>query len=199
MHIYVYICMYVGECRVLELIDILIKYGADVDVVDQREEAPLHYATRCGNLDVVDALLEHDAMVDTDPSCRNRTPLHIAAACGHQEVAEILLEDGAEPLATDAEGRTPMQAAVAAKRDDLMAPVLSDRKRHLPAEQQGGQRGRGAQHRAAWAEARGGQQRGSGSGRGKKPQRVGRSSTRSMNDRDAFAALWAGSPAAAAG
>jgi ankyrin repeat protein len=161
--------------RVLELIEILVEYGADVDAVDKRGEAPLHYATRCGNEDTSWFLLVNGATVDTDPVCRERTPLHVAAACGHAELASMLLkEGGAEPLATDAQGRTPRQVAVAEGRERQMGPVLSD----CPVPRKQGESS--FVHPAHVGQANG------QVGGARRPAR----STREMNDQNAFRALW---------
>ena len=71
-------------------------------------------AARVGSVEFCELLLTHKALVDCDPSCRERTPLHVAASCGHTAVAELLLEYGAECTAPDSDGRTPMAAAEAA-------------------------------------------------------------------------------------
>eukprot|EP01043_Picozoa_sp_COSAG02_P040591 COSAG02_NODE_3297_length_6992_cov_9.176556_5_plen_176_part_00 len=164
--------------RVLELIEILVQYGADVDAVDKRGEAPLHYATRCGNADTAWFLLANGASADTDPTCRERTPLHVAAACGHAELASMLLEEGgAEPLAIDAQGRTPKQVAVEEGRERQMGEVLSD-------SSVGRQQGKPKSLHP--------QQVGQALGQGAGARRLARPalSTREMNDKNAFRALW---------
>ena len=163
------------HCRVLELIEILVEYGADVDAVDKRGEAPLHYATRCGNEDTAWFLLANGATVDADPVCRERTPLHVAAACGHAEVASLLVkEGGAELFSTDAQGRTPKQVAVAEGRERQMGEVLSD----CPVRRKKGESS--SVHPLHVGQARG------QVARTKRPAR----GTREMNDQNAFRALW---------
>lgn len=166
-------------CRVLELIEVLVDYGADVDAMDKRGEAPLHYATRCGNADTACFLLEKGAMVDTDPSCREQTPLHIAAACGHVELASMLLEEaGAEPLSINAKGYNPKQVAAAAGRQRKMAQVLSN---GPFARQQGKLRHpktQGAQQQRPHGQAAAAR------------RTTTAPNTRPLDDRNAFEALW---------
>ena len=163
----------------LELIEVLVEYGADVDAMDKRGEAPLHYASRSGNVDTAWFLMVNGATVDSDPTCREQTPLHVAAACGHAELASMLLkEGGAEPLAIDAQGRTSIQVAVAAGRQRQMAQVLSDRS---VSRKSGGtscaepQKAKPVHKRDCAASS---------------PEARVASSTRTMNDQNAFKALW---------
>ena len=169
-----------------------MKYGADTNAVDKKEEAPLHYAARSGNADAVYALVaDFGAQVDADPNCRTRTPLHVAASCGHVDVAEVLLEEGADVHATDAEGRTAMQVADAAQRGQAMAALLSDgsalARKHSAVAKTKHQSGggnvalpmSGAAHRGAPAA---------------RPSTVPQNITRQMNDRGAFNSLRSAHP-----
>jgi hypothetical protein len=85
----------------------------------------------------------------------------------------LLKEGGAEPLATDAQGRTPKQVAVAEGRERQMGEVLSDR----PV-------GRLQGKSNSLHPQQVGQVRGQVAGAGPAP------STREMNDQNAFRALW---------
>lgn len=179
----------VADGAVLELMELLIvKYGADTNAVDKKEEAPLHYAARCGNADTVYALVaDFGAQVDADPNCRTRTPLHVAASCGHVDVVELLIEEGADVHATDSEGRTALQVADAAQRGKAMAAALSDgsalaRKHSAAAEAK--QRGGGIGGNAPPVEAT---LRRAPAAR---PPHVPPKATRELNDRNSFNARW---------
>ena len=53
-----------------------------------------------------------------------RTPLHIAVMHGMEEVVHFLLSNGAEPLAEDLDGATPLVYAVDFKRPVILKTLL---------------------------------------------------------------------------
>ncbi|WP_410543451.1 ankyrin repeat domain-containing protein [Wolbachia endosymbiont of Cylisticus convexus] len=64
----------------LEVAEVLLKHGADVNVKSEQGYTPLHAAAWEGDLEVVKLLLKHEA----DVNARNlglgeNTPLHFAA------------------------------------------------------------------------------------------------------------------------
>ncbi|XP_078608941.1 uncharacterized protein LOC144880570 [Branchiostoma floridae x Branchiostoma japonicum] len=88
-----------------------LEAGVDVNVKREWKGwdnlTPLHVASRHGQTEVAELLIEHKAEVDA----RNETPLHLASEYGQTEVAELLIEHKAE---VDARGRnqsTPLHGA----------------------------------------------------------------------------------------
>jgi ankyrin len=71
----------------------------------------LLFAARQGKLDAVRALLDGGADVN-QVGADNTSPLLIAVVNGHYEVASLLVERGANPSVADANGRTPLYAAI---------------------------------------------------------------------------------------
>ena len=53
------------------------------------------------------------------------TPLHIACQNGHTKIAELLLDRGAEVDHKNAEGSTPLNLAVNARRKETVRLLLS--------------------------------------------------------------------------
>lgn len=135
----------------LEAARLLVEYGADVCAVDDRYATPLHEAASRGHADLVRFLLKKGAdpsAVDSDHS----SPLHYAKepdcirylilagadvnARGFDgqpplagqtvEAALMLLSAGADPLAEDDNGDTPIDLAIRWGDDDL-ARLLVDR------------------------------------------------------------------------
>ncbi|HET8899608.1 MAG TPA: ankyrin repeat domain-containing protein [Rhodanobacteraceae bacterium] len=97
------------------LVPRLIAAGADPFGADADGLAPLHYATRHGNLPALDHLLERGA----DPNTRDaegQTPLHHALLADnpdHNAVLRRLIRHGADPEAGNAIGETPLGLALA--------------------------------------------------------------------------------------
>jgi ankyrin repeat protein len=95
----------------VELIDLLVAHGADVNARNQRRVTPLHMAARYGLALTAAALLRHGAEVDAR-DVNNETPLYRAVNLGHLDVARILLEHRADPNLPDRLGQTPLHRAV---------------------------------------------------------------------------------------
>jgi len=98
-----------------EIVEALLKHGADANAVNLRGRTPLHWAATCGHADVAQILLTHGADVKAATET-GMTPLHTAAAIGPQfrpsvPVAELLLAKGADINARDQRGRTALHWA----------------------------------------------------------------------------------------
>ena len=71
--------------------ELLLDYGACVDVVDRADNQPLHCAASDGRLDVVEVLLEHGGSL-TARNTDMQIPLHLAAEHGWLHVVKMLLK-----------------------------------------------------------------------------------------------------------
>jgi hypothetical protein len=100
---------------VSEMSELILDYGADVNVRNVNNWTPLHYACQgfrhpLANSDeprsfpeVARLLLECGADVDAQTNSSS-TPLHIAALSGRIEVVRVLLKHGAESGVQNEEG-----------------------------------------------------------------------------------------------
>ena len=79
----------------MEIVRILLRYNAAVDIEDTQGEIPLHPAAKTGRYHVALMLLQHQASVDS-PDIERYTPLHSAAKAGQVRVIKLLLEHGAD-------------------------------------------------------------------------------------------------------
>lgn len=107
----------------LEVIKILLRYKADVEIEDKDGDRAVHHAA-FGDEPGVMALL---AAAGADLNARNKrrqTALHIAVNKGHAGVVRTLLELGCHPSLQDSEGDTPLHDAISKKRDDMLALLL---------------------------------------------------------------------------
>ena len=91
--------------------EILLEFGASVDVQMDDGNASLHNAAYEGHYDFALMLLEHDATVDII-NAELRTPLHEAACMGHTHLCRLLLTYGAVIDLQDGGGDTPLHWSV---------------------------------------------------------------------------------------
>lgn len=102
-----------GHVKVCEL---LLKTGADPLARDEEDGCnAMHCSAEAGHAEIVQMLLAYKQLINS-PLRDGRTPLILAAEQGHENVCELLLKAGADPLATDEDGRNVMHyAAMAGK------------------------------------------------------------------------------------
>lgn len=94
----------------LEMAEILLENGADVNQADLGGTTPLEDAAINGHLDIVNLLIAKGASV-VQQSPKGYTALHAAAYGGNPEIVKVLLENGAEIDARDEFGMTPLHNA----------------------------------------------------------------------------------------
>lgn len=125
----------------VEVVDRLIKAGADIQCKNARGYSPLHVAAQLGFVQIGEILIRAGADVNCQtlggvaPIHRavdhkdfvdlllrsganinvhgqnNSTPLHLAAEVGCLETCETLIEGGADPNAVDLDGKRPIDLA----------------------------------------------------------------------------------------
>lgn len=94
-----------------------------VNVADERDCTPLHFAVRVGRADLVDLVLEHGA----DPNALDMdgdSPLTWAALYGLEEMAILLLEYGVDVDLPNNYGRGPLLQVARERGDEAMARLL---------------------------------------------------------------------------
>ncbi|CAG0903405.1 unnamed protein product [Cyprideis torosa] len=90
------------------VVKLLLHHGADPKgVTSFLHQTPLHLA---GTPETATLLIENGAEFNVrDENCR--TPLHLASRLGHHSMVDLFLAHGADVLATDWWGRTPLSEA----------------------------------------------------------------------------------------
>lgn len=81
-----------------EMVETLIRYGADVNVGARMDMTPLHWAARRDQVDIARVLLENGANPNAlgGPE-RDITPMAVAANRANREMIHLLAEFGGEP------------------------------------------------------------------------------------------------------
>jgi hypothetical protein len=109
-----------------DLIEWLLKHGAQTDRRGANDWTPLHLASSMGYLAATRTLLDHGASVDAITSIDGGwTPLMVACASGHAAIVELLLVHGADvTLWNSYEGGTARD--IAAKHQHLEIAAFLD-------------------------------------------------------------------------
>ena len=102
-----------AKCGRLDEVKELLQSRADLESrsVDGWYRTPLHWAVRCGHIDVVQFLVEKNAKIETTDDWGS-APLHLAAGGGRIDVVQFLLEKKAQIDTTDKYGKTPFSLAI---------------------------------------------------------------------------------------
>jgi hypothetical protein len=101
---------YAAEFRQLEIINLLLHWGAVVDSQDRSGRTPLAWAAESDAPRVVDKLLQHGAEVNSRDN-EGWTALFWGAVGGAPLVLEILLQGGADPTIRDTKGLSALLVA----------------------------------------------------------------------------------------
>ncbi|XP_054463125.1 ankyrin repeat and SOCS box protein 16 [Anoplopoma fimbria] len=95
-------------------VQLLLSHGADPELLAADGSAPLHLCTSAQSLQCAKLLVDGGADVSVRLRESRLTPLHVAARRALEEHVELFLSHGADVLATNQEGETPLNAACSA-------------------------------------------------------------------------------------
>lgn len=108
------------ESKILEMLDVLIDNGADINSNDPSGDTPLNYAASLGHIRIVEMLIARGADVNLAGRFGDR-PLHNAVHSGNLHMVRIFIEKGAYINLTGRNGWTPLQLAIKTDRQDVAA------------------------------------------------------------------------------
>ncbi|KAG6977699.1 hypothetical protein JG688_00000066 [Phytophthora aleatoria] len=86
----------------------LLDNGVNLDVKDEDERTPLHWACATGRLDVAEFLLERGKAAVNVQDDAGWTPLMSAASAGHGDIVGLLLSKGADANLPNENGQIPL-------------------------------------------------------------------------------------------
>ena len=111
----------------LEMVQVLIECGVDVNSKNSVGSTPLDFASLGGRQNeprVARLLIEHGANPNTRDMVGS-TPLHRASRGGRIEVLRLLIEHGADVEVKDDKGRTPLDVALGEEVIKLLSELLA--------------------------------------------------------------------------
>ncbi|KAH0562630.1 hypothetical protein GP486_002693 [Trichoglossum hirsutum] len=111
------------EGRSIDIVNMLIVRGVDVEAKDRSGSSPLHVAARVGDDDIVDILLNAGARVNKFDDF-GRTPLHVASLKGFIRTCSKLLDHGSSVNFIDIKGRLAAHYAASIGHDKLLGLLL---------------------------------------------------------------------------
>ncbi len=112
------------RCRNLEILNLLIAAGVNLDTADHKGYTALSYASSAGQIELVKALLNGGAQANLGN--HDEVPLHLAAENDYPEVVKTLLDGGADVNKAMTTGETPLFIASERGLTD-MAGLLIER------------------------------------------------------------------------
>ncbi|XP_045905179.1 ankyrin repeat domain-containing protein 24 isoform X2 [Micropterus dolomieu] len=107
----------------LDCLEVIISYGADLNVTDGAGCSALHLAAKNGHSECLKRLLQERLAVDCTDSI-GRTPLHHAAISGCLSCTETLWDFKADLDVQDGDGATPLILAAQMSRVELCVFLL---------------------------------------------------------------------------
>ncbi|XP_005092212.1 ankyrin repeat family A protein 2 isoform X1 [Aplysia californica] len=108
----------------VELLSHEVARGTSVNVLDENEQTPLHWAAANGQLPSVVSLLDHGA----DVCHRGKDgagAIHVASSFGHSDIVDLLLGHEEDVNAPDKSGATPLMYAAFNNHVDCVNTLLN--------------------------------------------------------------------------
>lgn len=109
------------ELEHIECVKILLEAGADINIKDINESAPLHFARSVSCLELL--LKNKNIQIDIRNNA-GKTPLQIASARGDIECIKMLLQHGADINNKDDSGCAPLHFAILNDKEDSVKVLL---------------------------------------------------------------------------
>ena len=106
----------------LEVIRLLVKHGAKLEVKNGLGQTPLQGALEGKNFETVQILRQLGARLPTPQEVRD---LASAAEANDLKATKRLLTNGANPNTVDAEGSTPLMTAALRGEDEIVQELLN--------------------------------------------------------------------------
>jgi ankyrin repeat protein len=116
----------------IKLLNLLLESKADINLKDVHGRSPLLQAISCGNIKLVQILLDFHDVNAHDLLSRDWEPLYFAMINNNPAIVSLLLDRGANVNVTGNDGRTPLHLAVSDRCSSMqIARMLLDKGIHV--------------------------------------------------------------------
>ncbi|MFT4314280.1 MAG: ankyrin repeat domain-containing protein [Wolbachia pipientis] len=116
--------MWAAESGRVNAAQILLEYGASIEVKNNDGMTALHWTAKNGHLGVAKLLAEKEANVHAIDN-NGRKPIHVAVLNGYRNVVELFLSRGVSVDDIDKDGWTPLHYAACSSGQEMMDFLLS--------------------------------------------------------------------------
>ena len=107
-----------------EMVELLLKHGANIFAIDSGGNTALHWAAFSGHVSCAKLLVENHADVDARSNF-GWTPLLQATTRRHLAMVMLLINHGADPNIAAQDGNTALHKAAAAGYTEIIRPLLA--------------------------------------------------------------------------
>ncbi|ETP14189.1 hypothetical protein F441_10849 [Phytophthora nicotianae CJ01A1] len=111
--------------HILAVVELLLRFGADVNARNQEGYSALHYTGNGDALDVAIYLLDNGADIDAQDQ-NGKTPLHHSIREGSLLVSNLLVSRGAQVDIKDVDGVTPLTLAIQQRSMNMLQIILNE-------------------------------------------------------------------------
>ena len=115
-----------SETENLEIIELLIDKGADVNGKDDNDDTPLHLST---NRNISELLIAQGADVNAK-DCFGSTPLHSNIFNQDKDLVALLITNGADLNLMDEDGQTPLDQLSSEELEGVTAEIAILLRKH---------------------------------------------------------------------
>ncbi|WP_342189704.1 ankyrin repeat domain-containing protein [Spiroplasma endosymbiont of Dilophus febrilis] len=109
----------------LEIAELLIDNGADVNLQDENDATPLYYAISTNNKEMVQLLINKGANIKNITK-NGLTPLYYAIILDNKEMVQLLIEKGANVNMQDENGLTPLHFAIEENNQEMVQLLINN-------------------------------------------------------------------------
>ncbi|XP_046547959.1 inversin-like [Haliotis rubra] len=117
--------MVASETGHKDVVELLVRSGANVSLVNEKGRNFLHFACQGGDVETVKYVLAQDNVGINSRDFRGRTPVMEAAKNGHKEVVVFLLSKGADVSLVDVSGNHLLHTACEGGNIEVVKYVLA--------------------------------------------------------------------------
>ena len=119
------------EFEQTEIMQLLLKSGGDVTILNDKNETCVHYASKFGGLEQLKKIIEHLPGTKAIAACNalghnGWSPLFYACSNGHAEVIKVLLEQSARVDIFDSMARAGLHLAAELGHEEVCTVLLEN-------------------------------------------------------------------------